>query len=115
LGASSQSYEGLHLSNKAQRANDMIAIIVEYNVKSGFQDELQQRLDETCRKCLAEDGCTRMEVFAPDGAENTLVLSELWRDAASLVVHREQPNHAEEHEATDALCVSKRVLRGTLV
>lgn len=93
----------------------MIAIIVEYNVKPGSQAELQKRLDATCKKCLAEDGCTRMEVFTPDGTENTLVLNELWRDAASLVVHREQPNHAEEHEETDALCISKRVLRGTLV
>jgi len=84
------SYESRSLSNKTQEADKMIAINVEYNVKSGSQDELQKRLDETCRKFMAEDGCTRMEVFAPDGTENTLVLNELWRDAASPVVHREQ-------------------------
>ena len=93
----------------------MIAINVEYNVKSGSQDELQKRLDETCRKFMAEDGYTRMEVFAPNGTENTLILNELWRDAASPVVHREQAHHAEEDEETDALCSSKRVLRGTLI
>ncbi|MDE0815028.1 MAG: hypothetical protein OSB46_13705 [Alphaproteobacteria bacterium] len=53
-----------------------------------------------------------MAVFAPDGTENSLVLNELWRDAASLVVHREQPNYPEE---TDALCISKRVLHATLI
>lgn len=93
----------------------MIAIIVEYDVKPGFLDELKLRLDETCAQCLAEDGCSRMEVFAPEMTENVLVLSELWRDQASLIVHRDQPGHARQHAVTDELCLGKRVLRGSLV
>lgn len=93
----------------------MIAIIVEYQVRPGFQDELQKRLEATSAQCLAEDGCSRMEVFAPEGATNTLVLSELWRDQAALNVHREQPGHEQQHAVIDELCLGKRVLRGPVV
>jgi quinol monooxygenase YgiN len=93
----------------------MIAIIVEYDVKPGFQNELQNRLDATARQCLAEDGCSRMEVFAPEGTTNVLVLSELWRDNAALKVHREQTGHDQQHAVIDELCLGKRVLRGALV
>lgn len=92
-----------------------IAIIVEYEVRPGCLDEQERRLLATAQQCLAEDGCLRMEVFRTDKPGNTLVLSELWRDEAALVVHRAQPGHAEQHEHMDELCAGKRVLRGNLI
>ncbi len=93
----------------------MIAIIVEYDVKPGFQAEMLKRLEEISTQCLSEDGCSRMEIFAPQGMEHTLVLSELWRDPASLEAHRNQPGHEQQHAVIDDLCLGKRVLRGSLV
>ncbi|MDP6692406.1 MAG: putative quinol monooxygenase [Alphaproteobacteria bacterium] len=92
-----------------------IAIIVEYQVKPGGLEEQERRLLATAKQCLQEDGCFRMEVFRPIGQDNTLVLSELWRDEAALEVHRSQPGHAEQHEHMDELCTGKRVLRGVVV
>lgn len=93
----------------------MIAIIVEYDVIPGQQAELQKRLEATCTQCLGEDGCTRMEVFVPEGRENCLVLSEMWRDQAAIEVHRSQPGHDQQHAVIDELCAGKRVLKGSLV
>ena len=92
-----------------------IAIIVEYDVKPGCLEEQEKRVLESAAKCLREDGCLRMEVFVPEGQENKLVLSELWRDEAALSVHRNQPGHAEEHEHVDELCIGKQVRRGGLL
>jgi quinol monooxygenase YgiN len=89
-----------------------IAIIVEYDVKPGSLAEQEQRVRASAAKCLQEDGCFRMEVFIPEGQENKLVLSELWRDAAALEVHRSQPGHSEDHAHVDELCVGKQVWRG---
>ncbi len=89
-----------------------IAIIVEYDIKPGYLEEQEKRVRASAAKCLREDGCFRKEVFVPAGQENTLVLSELWRDEAALEVHRSQPGHAGDHEYMDELCLGKRVLRG---
>jgi len=89
-----------------------IAIIVEYDVKPGCLAEQERRVLASAAKCLREDGCLRMEVFVPEGQENRLVLSELWRDAAALEVHRSQPGHAEDHAHVDELCTGKQVRRG---
>lgn len=92
-----------------------IAIIVEYDVKPGSLAEQEKRVRASAAKCLQEDGCLRMKVFVPDGQENKLVLSELWRDEGALEVHRSQPGHAEEHAHIDELCVGKQVRRGNLL
>ena len=92
-----------------------IAIIVEFEPLPGQRDELSRRVRASAAQCLREDGCLRMEVFAPDGAEPNLVLSELWRDEAALAVHREQPGHEQQHAVIDELCRSKRVLRGSVM
>ncbi|MDD9906834.1 MAG: putative quinol monooxygenase [Rhodospirillaceae bacterium] len=92
-----------------------IAIIVEYDVEPGSLDEQESRVLASAAKCLKEDGCLRMEVFVPEGQENKLVLSELWRDEAALEVHRNQPGHAEDHAHIDELCVGKNVRRGNLL
>ena len=92
-----------------------IAIIVEYEVRPGCLAEQEKRVRRSAAKCLREDGCLRMEVFVPDGQENRLVLSELWRDEAALDVHRSQPGHAEEHEFVDELCTGKQVRRGKVL
>ena len=89
-----------------------IAIIVEYDVKPGSLAEQERRVRASAAKCLLEDGCLRMEVFVPEGQENKLVLSELWRDEAALEVHRNQPGHADDHAHVDELCVGKQVRRG---
>ncbi len=91
-----------------------IAIIVEYDVKPGCLEEQAKRVRASAAKCLQEDGCLRMEVFVREGQENKLVLSELWRDEAALVVHRNQPGHAKDHEHVDELCTDKQVLRGSV-
>ena len=91
-----------------------IAIIVEYDVEPGCLEEQEKRVRASAAKCLQEDGCFRMEVFVPAGRDNTLVLSELWRDEAALELHRSQPGHAEDHEYMDELCTGKRVLRGVV-
>lgn len=89
-----------------------IAIIVEYDVQPGRLEEQRERVLASAAKCLQEDGCLRMEVFVPEGQDNTLVLNELWRDEAALEVHRSQPGHADDHAHVDELCVGKRVWRG---
>lgn len=92
-----------------------IAIIVEYDVKPGCLEEQEMRVRASATKCLQEDGCLRMEVFVPEGQENKLVLSELWRDEAALEVHRNQPGHSEDHAHVDELCVGKQVRRGEVL
>jgi|TARA_B100001123_G_C14496151_1_gene704380 quinol monooxygenase YgiN len=92
-----------------------IAIIVEYDVEPGSLGEHECRVRTSAAKCLQEDGCLRMEVFVPEGQENKLVLSELWRDEAALKVHRNQAGHAEDHAHIDELCVGKSVRRGNML
>ncbi len=92
-----------------------IAIIVEYEPLSGQRDELARRIKDSAAQCLRDDGWLRMEVFAPEGIEPNLVLSELWRDGAALAAHREQPGHDQQHAVVDELCRGKRVLRGSIL
>lgn len=65
-----------------------IAIIVEYDVKPDCLEEQEERVRASAAQCLQENGCLRMGVFVPEGRENKLVLSKLWRDEAALKVHR---------------------------
>ncbi len=92
-----------------------IAIIVEYDPLPGQQDELLRRVKASAEQCLREDGCLRMEVFASEGEDSRIVLSELWRDDKALKVHREQPGHDRQHAVLDELCQGKRVSRGTVL
>ena len=92
-----------------------IAIIVEYEPLPGEGAELLRRVKQSAAQCLREDGCLRMEVFAPEGVAPNLVLSELWRDEAALKVHRAQPGHAQQHAFIEELCQAKRVLRGSVL
>ena len=82
----------------------MIFRMVEFSgavSRSSLNTTLSPAVWASAAKCLQEDGCLRMEVFVPEGQENKLVLSELWRDEAALKVHRNQAGHAEDHAHID--------------
>ena len=84
-----------------------IAIIIEFEVKPGRRAEFEAVLRKDARETLQDDGCLRMEVLQPRSEPNRVLLSELWRDAAAIEVHRNKPGHS--HAWQEPLIESKRV------
>jgi len=85
----------------------MIAILIEFDVRPQCRAEFERLLRRDARETLGDAGCLRMEVLLPRGADNRIMLSELWRDQSSIEAHRSKPGHS--HAWQEPLISGKRV------
>lgn len=86
-----------------------LAIIIEFAVKPECRERFLLQLRRDTAATLLDDGCERMEVLVACEDANTIVLSELWRDAASIDAHRARPGHS--HAWQESLIHGKRITR----
>lgn len=87
----------------------MITIYIEFEAKPGCMERLVARLRKESHVCIEQDdGCMRMELGIPAGSSDRVVLSELWRDRASVEVHKQRPTHS--HAWEQELVATKRVV-----
>lgn len=89
----------------------MIGIWIEYRIKAGAREAFLAAIRRNCADTLGDDGCLRMELGASGADPDAFVLSELWRDQASIERHRAKPGHDASHTDVDALVLEKRVMR----
>ena len=85
----------------------MIAIVIEFELRPGCRDGFLERLRRDALETLGDDGCLRMEVLLPQDGGDRVLLSELWRDRASIERHRAKPGHS--HAWQEVLIAAKRV------
>lgn len=91
---------------------DQIVLVIEYQVPAHHRAEFIERMAESCRDTIADQGCLRMEFCQPvDGTEGSFVLTELWENQESIDLHGAKPGHAAQHEKVDRLLTDKRVLK----
>jgi (4S)-4-hydroxy-5-phosphonooxypentane-2,3-dione isomerase len=97
-----------------------IAIIVEYEIADGKENELTECISEHARLTLEEEaGCLRFEIVKPIERDGTpvpdkLLLTELYESEAALAIHEKNPRMPGLRAATAPLLKSMRLTFGTV-
>ncbi|WP_051328563.1 putative quinol monooxygenase [Geminicoccus roseus] len=93
-----------------------IAIIVEFDILDGHEEEFTRLISEHARLTLEEEeGCLRFEVIKPierDGTPipNKLLVNELYADEPAVSRHEKNPRMPGLGEATRKLLANRRLI-----
>lgn len=98
-----------------------LAIIVEYDIAAGKEDELTAIVAEHAGATLAEEpGCLRFELIRPverngTAIANKLMLSELYASEAAFTEHEKSPRMPIYRDRVKPLLLSSKVTFANLV
>lgn len=88
----------------------MFVLLVRYKCKQGCRDRYYEAIRENHIDELSqtEEGCLRYE-YSYGMAEDELLLTEVWRDAEAIEVHKNSEHFAKLGELKgDMICISEK-------
>jgi quinol monooxygenase YgiN len=91
-------------------------VLVEFRLKPGMSERFRRLINENARASVRDEpGCRQFDVVAPDGEPDSVVLYEIYDNAAAFDAHKKTP-HFANFDRDSAACVdSKKVTLGSLV
>jgi quinol monooxygenase YgiN len=92
-------------------------ILVEFKLKSkSDMQSFRKLIDENAREsCKIEPGCWRFDVLVPQGAEDRIVLYEIYENRAAFDAHLQSPHFHSFNQESGALVASKTITEFSLV
>ena len=91
-------------------------VLVEFRLKPGMSERFRQMINENARASVRDEpGCRQFDVVVPDGEPESIVLYEIYDNAAAFDAHKKTPHFASFDRDSAALVASKKVTLGSLV
>ena len=91
-------------------------VLVEFRLKPGMSERFRQMINENARASVRDEpGCRQFDVVVPDGEPDSVVLYEIYDDAAAFDAHKKTPHFASFDRDSAACVASKKVTLGALV
>jgi quinol monooxygenase YgiN len=91
-------------------------VMVEFRLKPGMSERFRRLISENARASVRDEpGCRQFDVVVPDGEPESIVLYEIYDDAAAFAAHMKTPHFAQFDRDSAALVASKKVTLGSLV
>ena len=91
-------------------------VMVEFRLKPGMSERFRQMINENARASVRDEpGCRQFDVVVPDGEPDSVVLYEIYDDAAAFAAHM-KTSHFASFDRDSAPCIAgKKVTLGALV
>ena len=91
-------------------------VMVEFRLKPGTSDRFRRLINENARASVRDEpGCRQFDVVVPDGEPDSVILYEIYDDAAAFDSHKKTPHFASFDRDSAACVASKKVTLGALV
>lgn len=77
---------------KPNPEDDVFVIFFIFKIKDGYRERLIQRFEEHITQTRKEEGCILFDLYTIEGADDTLVVYEHWRNESAVWdIHLKQP------------------------
>lgn len=94
----------------------MYSIIVKNKVKPGCKSSyLKAMLENAKRSVEDEEGCIVFDVLEAQQEEDCFYLYEIYKDKASVAVHKETPHYLESRKRLSDLIIEQSVIRADVI
>ena len=91
-------------------------VLVEFRLRPGTTERFRRLIDENARASVRDEpGCRQFDVVEPDGAPGSILLYEIYDDAAAFDAHKKTPHFASFDRDSAPLVTEKKVTLGKLV
>jgi (4S)-4-hydroxy-5-phosphonooxypentane-2,3-dione isomerase len=91
-------------------------VLVDFRLKAGARAAFRELVEANARQSAREEpGCARFDVVAPEGADDSIFLYEIYKDRAAFEAHLRSAHYARFDAASADHVVSKSVRFGERV
>jgi autoinducer 2-degrading protein len=93
-----------------------IALVPTFTIAEGRLDDFLERVTQQREDCLAlEPGCSHFDVLVVETKPNTVLLYEIYADAAAVAAHRQYPHYKAFKAATADMVAAVDVVEWTIL